>query len=109
KDLKTTRGGTNETFLNEDAKAFRNVLEAEGVAVYICSHTHRYSQFQPAGSKVWQIDVAQARGDQSWQNDAFVIVTADEKSLKIETYRNFKEKGVFTVTDSLTLGAKATP
>ena len=64
---------------------------------------------QAAGSKVWQIDVAQARGDQSWQNDAFVIVTADEKSLKFETYRNLKEKGAFTVTDTLALGAKAAP
>lgn len=105
KDLGTARGGTNDTFLNEDWKAFWAVLEEQGVAAYICSHTHRYSRFRPPGSKVWQIDVAQARGDASWQNDAFVIVTAAAQSLEFQTYRNLKEKGKFEVTDGLSLKA----
>jgi hypothetical protein len=103
KDLATARHGTNDTFLNEDWKAFWAVLEEQDVAAYVCSHTHRYSRFRPPGSKVWQIDVAQARGDQSWQNDAFVIVTATGQSLQFETYRNLKKQGKFEVTDSLML------
>jgi len=105
KDLATARGGTNDTFLNEDWKAFWAVLEEQGVSAYLCSHTHRYSRFRPAGSKVWQIDVAQSRGDASWQNDAFVIVTAAAQSLEFQTYRNLKEQGKFEVTDSLSLKA----
>lgn len=105
KDLGTARGGTNDTFLNEDWKAFWAVLEEQGVSAYLCSHTHRYSRFRPVGSKVWQIDVAQARGDASWQNDAFVIVTATAQALEFQTYRNLKEKGKFEVTDSLSLKA----
>lgn len=90
-------------------KDFWSILEAGGVAAYVCGHTHGYSRYQPEGSKVWQIDAAQARGDKNWNHDAFIIVTADEKNLKFETYRNLKEKGAFTVTDTLALSAKATP
>ena len=84
---------------------FWTVLEEQGVAAYVCGHTHRYSRYQPEGSKVWQIDVAQARGDKSWQYDAFVIVTADAKSLEFDTYRNLKKQGEFELTDSLKLKA----
>jgi len=105
KDLGTARHGTNDTFLSEDWKAFWSVLEEQGVAAYICSHTHRYSHFQPPASKVWQIDVAQARGDSTWQNDAFVIVTVTPQSLQFEVYRNLKKQGHFEVTDSLSLKA----
>jgi hypothetical protein len=84
--------------------AFWKVLEDAGVAAYICGHTHRYSRYRPEGSKVWQIDSAQARGGTEWKYDAFVIVTADDKSLKFDVYRNLDEKSKFAVTDSLTIG-----
>jgi hypothetical protein len=86
-------------------KDFWSILEAGGVAAYVCGHTHCYSRYQPEGSKVWQIDAAQARGDKNWNRDTFIIVTADEKNLKFETYRNLKEQGKFEVTDTLTLSA----
>ena len=79
------------------------MLEEQGVAAYLCAHTHLYSRFQPPGSKVWQIDAAQARSDKNWKNDAFIIVTADVQGLKFEVYRNLNEQGKFTIADQLTL------
>ena len=83
--------------------AFWKVMEDAGVAAYVCGHTHRYSRYQPPGSKVWQIDAAQSAGDTTWKYDAFVIVTADAKSLKFEVYRSLKEKHHFALDDTLTL------
>ena len=88
---------------------FWSILEENGVAAYLCAHTHRYSRYLPEGSKVWQIDSAQARGDKSWQFDAFLIVTADAKTLRFDAYRNLKEQGKFTITDTLTLDASSPP
>ncbi len=88
---------------------FWAILEEQGVAAYLCAHTHRYNRYRPEGSKVWQIDVAQARGDKTWKFDAFVIVTADAKSLRFDAYRNLKEQGKFAVTDTLTLERPAAP
>ena len=82
---------------------FWMMLEEQGVAAYLCAHTHLYSRFQPPGSKVWQIDAAQARGNKDWKYDAFIIVTADAQSLKCEVYRNLKEQGKFAIADQLTL------
>ena len=87
----------------ENRDAFWTLLEQQGVAAYICGHTHRYSRYQPEGSNVWQIDVAQARGDKDWKYDAFVVVTADETSLRFDVYRDLKEEGRFEMTDSLRL------
>ena len=88
---------------------FWSILEDQRVAAYLCSHTHRYSRFRPEGSKVWQVDVAQARGDKSWEFDAFLILTADTKTLRFDVYRNLKEKGQFTVTDTLTIESPGAP
>lgn len=85
--------------------AFWKMLDEQGVAAYLCGHTHGYSRYQPKGSKVWQIDTAQARGDKDWKFDAFVIVTAEESRLNFDVYRNLEEKGKFKVTDKLTLSA----
>jgi hypothetical protein len=87
--------------------AFWKLLEEQGVAAYICGHTHRYSRYQPPGSKVWQIDAAQARGDKDWKYDAFVIVTGDAARLKFDVYRNLEEQGRFEMTDTLPLAAAA--
>jgi hypothetical protein len=89
--------------------AFWAALEEAGATAYICGHTHLYSRYQPPGSHVWQIDAAIANGDVVWTCDTFLIVTADAASLKIDTYRNFKERGKFEVTDTLTLQAPAEP
>jgi len=106
KDWDTSRhAATASPVLEEAWKAFWTVLEDQGVAAYVCAHTHRYSRYQPQGSKVWQIDVAQARGDKSWKYDAFVIVSADAQALKFETYRNLKKGGRFEVSDALLLMA----
>jgi hypothetical protein len=86
--------------------AFWKMLEDQGVAVYLCGHTHRYSRYQPPGSKVWQIDAAQARADKDWKYDAFILVTADKGSLKFDVYRNLKEQGKFSVIDTLTIPGK---
>jgi hypothetical protein len=91
---------------------FWKVLEGEGVAAYICGHTHRYSRYLPPGSRVWQIDAAQARGNQDWKYDTFVMATGDDSTLTFRVYRNLKIKGEFTSTDSLKLalptGVRAT-
>jgi hypothetical protein len=86
--------------------AFWKVLEEQGVAAYLCGHTHRYSRYQPPGSKVWQIDAAQARGDKDWKFDAFILVTAEKARLKFDVYRNLKEQGKFAVVDTLTIPEK---
>jgi hypothetical protein len=83
--------------------AFWKAMEDGGAAAYICGHTHRYSRYQPKDSKVWQIDAAQAAGGTSWKYDAFIIVTADAKSLKFEVYRSLKEKYHFALDDTLAL------
>jgi len=92
-----------------DRDAFWKVLEEQGVAAYVCGHTHRYSRYCPPGSTVWQIDAAQARGGSDWQYDAFVIVTVDSSSLRFDVYRNLKSRGRFAITDSLALPEAATP
>jgi len=85
--------------------AFWKLLDEQRVTAYFCGHTHRYSRFQPPGSKVWQFDAGQARGDnKDWKYDTFLLVTGDEKQLKFDTYRNLKERGQFAVTDTLLLG-----
>ena len=89
----------------ESRDAFWKLLDEQGVAVFVCGHTHRYSRYQPQGSKVWQLDVAQARGNADWKYDAFAIVTADQRCLKFDVYRNLTEKGQFKITDTLTLSA----
>ncbi|HUU11017.1 MAG TPA: metallophosphoesterase [Phycisphaerae bacterium] len=108
-DLERGRHATSS--LNADTKhrdAFWKVLEDTGCAAYVCGHTHCYSRYQPEGSRVWQIDVAQARGSStSWKYDAFVIVTADRSRLTFDVHRNLKKEGQFEVTDSLTLQADA--
>ena len=90
----------------DNREAFWKLLEDQGAAAYVCGHTHGYNRYQPKGSKVWQLDAAQARGDTNWKYDAFVIVTADESRLNFDVYRNLEEKGKFKITDKLTLSAK---
>jgi hypothetical protein len=100
-----------------DRDAFWKVLEEANVAAYICGHTHRYSRFQPPGSKVWQLDAAQARGDtknksdgiDDWKYDTFFIVNATPDKLTFDVYRNLKKQGEFSVTDTLTLPQAAAP
>ena len=85
---------------------FWSILQEQGVAAYICSHTHRYSRYKPPASKVWQIDSAMARAGKDWKYDTFIVVTADAQALTFETYRSLKAKGKFEVTDSLSLKAE---
>jgi hypothetical protein len=92
-----------------DRDAFWAVLQEQGVAAYINGHTHRYSRYLPPGSKVWQVDAAQARGGSDWQYDTFLVVSADAKRLTIDVYRNLKTQGQFEVTDNLTLPQPAAP
>ena len=91
----------NKYKANRDA--FWKALEDGGAAAYICGHTHRYSRYQPKGSKVWQIDAAQAAGGSTSKYDAFVIVTAGAKTLKFDIYRSLKEKYHFALDDTLAL------
>jgi hypothetical protein len=88
-----------------DRDAFWKILEENGATAFICGHTHRYSKYQPAGSRVWQIDSGQARGDEGWKYDTFIIATADGKRIEFDAYRNLKERGKFEVTDTLSLAA----
>jgi hypothetical protein len=83
--------------------AFWAMLEERSATALICGHTHRYSKFQPPGSHVWQIDTAQARGNNDWDYDTFLLVTADVNHLTVDVYRNLQERGKFEVTDRLTL------
>jgi len=105
KDWESGRHTTSSLNANPKHRdAFWKVLEEAGCAAYVCAHTHRYSRYQPEGSSVWQIDVAQARGSSSsWKYDAFVIVTTDRSRLTFDVYRNLKKMGRFEVTDTLTL------
>jgi len=111
KDLGTARHETGalQTLSPDASKDFWSILEQNGVAAFLCAHTHGYNRYQPEGSKVWQIDAGMARGGKDWKYDTFIIATADEKALKFETYRNLKEQGKFAVTDSLTLTAPPAP
>jgi hypothetical protein len=106
-DDRDWQGGRHETSsLNRheaNRDAFWKVLEETGATALICGHTHRYSRFRPEGSRVWQIDAAQIRGDASWKYDTFIVLTAGEKSFQVETYRNLKERGRFRVTDRFTI------
>jgi len=77
--------------------AFWNLLEDLGVVAYVCGHTHRFSHYQPPGSEIWQIDIAQARG--IGQYDTFMIVTADDCSIQFDVYRSLNQ-GLFSLTDS---------
>jgi hypothetical protein len=102
RDWETKRHTTGDMVKKEKNRdAFWKMLEEAGATAYICGHTHRYSRYQPEGSKVWQIDSAQARGGKDFKYDAFIFVTADAKTLKFETYRNLKKVGEFEMTDWL--------
>lgn len=85
-----------------------DLLEDEGVTVFICGHTHRYSRYKPEDSKVWQVDAGQARGGSGAKYDVFIIVTADPKSLKFEVWRNLEKPGDFRIVDTLVLGPGGT-
>jgi hypothetical protein len=88
--------------------AFWEVLEQQGATMLLCGHTHRYSRFRPEGSRVWQVDAAQARNDASWKFDAFVVLTATKRALRLETYRHLTAIDQWDVTDSLTLWSDGT-
>ncbi|MGE5234763.1 MAG: metallophosphoesterase family protein [Acidobacteriota bacterium] len=86
--------------------AFWKMLEAHDVGAYLCGHTHRYSRFRPPGSTVWQIDAGQARdGPFNWRFDAFLVITADRDTLRVDTYRHVHERGRFERTDWLVVRA----
>lgn len=87
----------------DERDAFWKVLEPNGVTMLLCGHTHRYSRYRPEGSKVWQVDSAQARNDDSWKYDAFVILTATDQTLRMDAYRHLKEQDHWNKTDSLEL------
>ncbi len=89
--------------------AFVKTLSDNHVAAYFCGHTHRYSRFQIPNTTVWQIDSAQARGDdKGWKYDAFLIVSATSSEFKVNVYRNLKTRSVFDLTDKLELKTTAT-
>jgi hypothetical protein len=88
--------------------AFWEVLERQGATMLLCGHTHRYSRFRPDGSNVWQVDGAQARNDASWKFDAFVVLTANRRMLRLQTYRHLHDRENWEVTDRLTLGSDGT-
>lgn len=85
--------------------AFWRLLEAEGVAAYLCGHTHRTSRTQPAGSRVWQIDVGQARGDKDWKYDTVVTATAEDRRLTFRFYRSLRARARLELADTLVLDA----
>ncbi len=85
--------------------AFWSVLENHDVVAYLTGHTHRFSHYQPPGSDVWQIDLAEARGIGKY--DTFMIVTADESEIKFDVYRSLNTPQ-FSLTDSWTVPEPAT-
>ena len=94
--------------MGQERNAFWKVLEQQNATMLLCGHTHRYSRFRPEGSKVWQVDGAQARNNATWKFDAFVILTATDQTLRLETYRHLKEQSHWEVTDALTIRSDGT-
>jgi hypothetical protein len=87
----------------DERDAFWKVLEEQRVTMLLCGHTHRYSRFRPEGSRVWQVDGAQARNDASWKYDAFVVLTASDQALRMDAYRHLNAQEKWEVTDTMTL------
>jgi len=75
----------------ENRDAFWQVLENNGATACFVGHTHNYSRYRPEGSRVWQLDSAQARGpwDERGDHDTFFVVIADENKIAVEVYRRF--------------------
>jgi hypothetical protein len=103
KDARHMEDSLNASPASRDA--FWKLLGSQRVAVYICGHTHRYSLLQPLGGKVWQLDVAQARGDADWKYDVFALATADDQRLRIQVFRDLTRKGHFELRQTLDIKA----
>jgi hypothetical protein len=109
--------------LDDDDKVaeFWQVLEDYCVTACFVSHTHRYSAFIPqAGSRVWQLDSAMARGPEADNEeedeededddeddeeeedddlpdsayDTFFIVEADDTKITVDVYRRLYDENI---------------
>jgi hypothetical protein len=75
---------------------FWNLLKSEGVAAYICGHTHNYSLVKVDG--VWQMDAGHARGlGDTGARSTFVLVHVDGPAVTYETYRDDTDGGPYTL------------
>lgn len=87
----------NETSRN----AFWNLLETQGVAAFICGHTHYYSSHSGDVNhvgKVLQLDVGNAGNDQGDGKTFFNVIVSDS-SATIDVYRD-TGTGTFSKVDS---------
>jgi hypothetical protein len=66
---------------------FWQVLERHEVAAFLCAHTHVYSRFRPAGSRVWQVDLGNAGRDSGGDVQTFMSVRGGPGEVSFEVWR----------------------
>ena len=92
----------------DDRDAFWDLLEGEGVSVFICGHTHVYSTYQQAGGGVWQIDVGNAGNNTYGDGLTFLDITVDDLSVTYSVWRDVGGTGnAFALAESWTIGVAA--
>nr|MBC8447313.1 metallophosphoesterase [Chloroflexota bacterium] len=75
---------------------FWNLLRDEGVAAYICGHTHNYSAVEVDG--VWQLDAGHARGKgDTGAHSTFILVNVDASGVTFRAYRDDANGGPYTL------------
>ena len=88
--------------------AFWSLLEAEGVQVFFCSHTHLFSKHQGDQDhigEVWQLDVGNAGNDSTtdppYEGQTYFHVAVEQDHVIVNVYRD-EGTGTFTWADSVT-------
>jgi len=77
---------------------FWDLLKQEGVAAYICGHTHNYSAVKIDG--MWQLDAGHARGiGDPGAKSTFIVIHVNGSHITFRTYRDNHDGGPYTVTD----------
>lgn len=83
----------NENPDNRDR--FWELMESEGVAAYICGHTHNYSVVNIGG--VWQVDSGHARGlGDTGARSTFVLIQVNGPIVTYEAYRDDAAGGAYS-------------
>ena len=82
----------------ENRDRFWDLLRDQGVAAYLCGHTHNYSAVEVDG--VWQVDAGHARGlGDTGARSTFVVIRVADGRAAYETYRDDADGGPYVPVD----------
>jgi hypothetical protein len=90
----------------EHRDRFWELLKAEGVAAYLCGHTHNYSLEKING--VWQLDAGHARGlGDPGASSTVILVHVKSDAVTVDVYRDNSQGGPYQLRHRGVLVPKA--